>query len=94
MYQNATTLSQRPSQLAEIDDAWTAYQFDSAVVYFGIVISNALQERVNVGSDDRPDWKSKYTLSQLLADGFALENSEESDMDLQGIDGIGYDEVS
>lgn len=97
MYQTATKLGQRPSRLAEgITDAWAAYQFDCAVVYFGTVIENASQEQINVGDDSHPRYKRKYTLAQLLTEGFVLDtDSDEGDIDgLRGVDGAMFDEVT
>jgi hypothetical protein len=39
---------------------------DSAVVWFGITIENALLERVKVGFGPNVEYKPKYTLARLL----------------------------
>lgn len=70
--QTAKATGTRPSELVRIDDAWTALQFDNAVTLVVNVIENAAQERENVGSEKRPDWQLKYTMSQLLDDDFRL----------------------
>lgn len=53
---------------------WHRYCFDAAVNAFGRIVENALQERENVGSQEKPQYMQKYTLQQLLSDGFALED--------------------
>lgn len=93
LYQTAQTFSQRPSQLAGIDDAWAAYQLDSAVAYFGMVITNASQEMVNVGDDTKPRYRAKYTLKELLTEGFVLADEGDDMGSLSSADGIIYDEV-
>jgi len=55
-----------------IKDKLEAYLLDSCVVTFGIMMDNALQERVSVGPADKHEWKSKYTLDQLLDNKFYL----------------------
>lgn len=90
MYQTATKLGQRPSQLTGIVDPWAALQFDNAVVYFGTVIENASQETHKVGDE----WKRKYTLAQLLTEGFVLDTDDDEPDTLQGVDGVMFDEVS
>lgn len=49
---------------------------DRVVVAFGMTIENAAQELHNVGSKDRPEWKPKYTMAQLLDEGFRLPRPE------------------
>lgn len=78
-------------------------QFDNAVVYTGSTIEGAAQEMVNAGSDEKPDWKPRYTMKQLLDPDFRLpteQAKEESDFEdfvdfLEGrhISGLKYDEV-
>lgn len=95
MFQTAKTLSQRPSQLTGINDDWAALQFDNAVVYFGTVIENASQEQINVGDDKSPRYRRKYTMAQLLTDGFRIDTEpDEADIDgLRGVEGALFDEV-
>lgn len=66
------------------------------MVYFGTVIENASQEQINVGDDEKPRYQRKYTLTQLLTDGFRLEiDRDEDDMDgLIGVEGARFDEVA
>lgn len=55
-----------------IKDRWAALQFDNAVTLVGMVIENASQEQHNVGSKKEPKYELKYTMHQLLSDGFRL----------------------
>lgn len=72
LYLTAKTFGQRPSRLARIADPWAALQFDNAVALVGITLENASQEQQNVGSEKQPKWEPKYTMGQLLDDGFRL----------------------
>lgn len=45
-----------------------AYQFDNAVLYCGLAIENALQERRKAGDESQPE----YTLERLLDPDFRL----------------------
>lgn len=76
LYNKATTYSRLPSELLRLGDEWMAYQFDNAVTLFGVTVENALQERQNVGTKKEPQWEPKYTLAQLLDDGFRLPAPE------------------
>lgn len=49
-----------------------AYCIDNAVRVFGVLIENALEERVNNGTKDKPQWEPRYTLQQLLSPHFHL----------------------
>lgn len=49
-----------------------AYQFDSAVLYLGLVIENAIQEREEYSPTNARQSRAKYTLSQLLDADFRL----------------------
>lgn len=60
-----------------MSERWAAYQFDTAVTTVGRVIENALAEREDVGSKEKPDWQPKYTLPQILEDDFRLEVEKE-----------------
>lgn len=91
-------MGKQPSKLVDyIKDKWAAYQFDNAVIWVGIVLENAVQEMVKLGSKDAPRWEPKYTMKQLLDDKFRLPSSDEkttTDTDvLKGIHGITFDEV-
>lgn len=51
---------------------WVAYQFDSAVLFFGTIIDNALAERNETKIGDKTEWKPKYTILTLLNPRFRL----------------------
>lgn len=42
------------------------------MVAFGIVVENALDERVQIGSGANAQWEPKYTLAQMMDPGFHL----------------------
>ena len=75
-------------------------QFDNAVTLVGAVIENAAQEMVKVGTDDKPEWKPKYNLRDLLDDSFrlpspnAIEPLGSFQGQLKGMHGLIFDEVS
>ena len=72
-------------------DPWMAYQIDRAVTSFGIVIDNALQERVSMGDDSKTT--ERYTLEQLLSKDFKLPRPEVDTEALEMVDGMMYDSV-
>jgi hypothetical protein len=80
----------RPSQLLCLNDALVAYQFDCAVVTFGTIVENALQETVEVQVGDKTRTRPKYNLNMLLDDGFQFPQEEPLDA-LKALDG--YEEV-
>lgn len=92
----ATKLSNRPSDFVEyIDDRLAAYQFDKAVMTFGMLIENALQERVKVGAGDNYEYAAKYRLDDLLTPGFTLpkplskkDRERAAVMNLQNLAGV------
>jgi hypothetical protein len=55
-----------------VTNSWAAYQFDNAVAFVGVIIENALAERVEIGPANRREWREKYTLAQLLDSRFRL----------------------
>jgi hypothetical protein len=59
-----------------IANSWAAYQFDNAVVFLGITIENALQERVETGIGKHKEYREKYTIAQLLHEKFRLPRPE------------------
>lgn len=65
-------MGQRPSSLVRIDDDWAAYQFDSAVVFFGNTIESASQETEWIGSEKDKRLEPRYTMQQLLDADFRL----------------------
>ena len=75
MYQTATMMSSRPSDLACITDRWAALQLDAAVTLVGRTIENALQEQHNVGSDKEPNHQPRWVLPQILEDDFRFPPS-------------------
>lgn len=74
----AKTYGQRPSTLIALDDPWLALQFDQATALVGLAIENALSEQERIGPKDKPEWRPKYTLGQLLAESFRLPAEIES----------------
>lgn len=96
LYLTAKTIAQRPSDLLDIVDRWVALQLDNAVIMVGTAIENAAQEQMNVGNEDKPHWKSRYTMVQLLDSAFRLPtNDGDTDIDqIVGISGDFYDEVA
>lgn len=67
-----------------------AYQFDRAVTTFGRILNNALQERIDIGSGSSRKSIAKYTIKELLTEGFQLWEDDA----LDGLAGLeGYDEV-
>lgn len=96
----AKQTSQRPSALlptAVLSDPWWAYQFDAAVCLFGLIAENALQETLDVGTDDAPRRIPKYTLKQLLTPGFVIEREDREPTvtdNFGAMDGIQYREIS
>jgi hypothetical protein len=67
----------RPSDLIGVMDRWAALQFDQAVIWFGTFIENKLQEVHNVGSQDKPKYEPRYTLSDLLSGDLQKEPTAE-----------------
>lgn len=76
LYRTATATGQRPSDLLQIDGAWVAYQFDSAVVFLGNTVEAAAQETEWVGPEKDRRLEPKYQMSQLLDPGFRLPNPQ------------------
>ena len=63
----------------------------------GLAIENASQEMQKMGSDDKPEWKPKYTMKQLLDSDFRLplntQKERSIEADIKGVQGIVFDEV-
>lgn len=72
LYSTAKTTCQRSSSLVGIDDPWIALQFDNAVSLVGVVIENASQETIQVGTKKEPKTERKYHMEQLLDPAFRL----------------------
>lgn len=87
LYIKCKTLGQLPSQLRKITNDLAAYQFDNAVVFMGLTIENALQEREGIGVGNQKEWRQKYTLPQLLDPDFRLDAPKSTFSDKPG--GIG-----
>ncbi len=69
----ARTTGQRPSTLVGIEDPWTAYQLDSAVVLVGSAIRGAAQEMREIDhGGGRKELVPRYTMAQLLDPEFRL----------------------
>lgn len=49
-----------------------AYQFNSAVLFFGLTIKNASQEQEEYGPHNARFGRNKYTMTQLLDPDFRL----------------------
>jgi len=105
LYLTATKTATRPSELAGLkNDPWLMLQFDNAVIFTGSVIESAAQEMEKVGTEEKPEWRPKYTMQQLLDPEFRLPSgkgdNEESGFDdfMAFIDdgrvrGLKFDEV-
>lgn len=92
--QTAKETNSRPSDLLCIEDRLAAYQFDCAVVAFRIIVENALLERIETGSGSSAKSVPRYTLEQILQEGFQLQRYDESDLALMTASENGYyDEV-
>lgn len=50
-----------------------AYQFDSAVLFFGLTIKNASQEQEEYGPHNARERRNKYSLAELLDPDFRLQ---------------------
>ena len=64
------------------------------------MIENAAQEMIKVGTDEKPEWKPKYRMSDLLSDDFRLPNPNAIEplsafeSQIKGMHGLQFDEVS
>lgn len=72
MWQTSKATSSRPSLLLCIDDPLAAYLFDAAVVAFGTIVENALQETVEQGSGSNRRHVPRYRITDILQDGFTF----------------------
>lgn len=71
-WQRAKTFNRLPSELIRVEDSIAAWMLDTAVMWFGLTIENALQERVKVGMGANVEYRPKYTLARLLDERFRL----------------------
>ena len=55
-----------------VEDSLAAWMLDSAVLWFGTTIENALNERVKVVFGKETSYKPRYTLARLLNPNFRL----------------------
>lgn len=76
LYRKGERAGKLPSEILGIEDEWTAYMLDNAVLMVGTVIENALSEQIKGGTPQKPEWKSKYTIDQLLHPDFRLPRPE------------------
>lgn len=53
-----------------------AYQFDAAVVAFGLMIENARSETVTIGNGSNRRTRPRWTLEELLDDGFQFPRED------------------
>ena len=90
----AKNYRQPPSKLLGVTNKLAAYNLDSAVLFFGVAMDNALQERINIGTDERPEYRPRYRLQELLSPTFRFPEEEDDDLEsLFGADGVRMDEV-
>lgn len=67
-----------------------AYQLDAAVTAFGVMIDNATQETVEVGSGTNKRIRPRWTIEELLANDFRFPRED----DLAAFRGVdGYEAV-
>lgn len=69
-----------------------AYQIDRAVTSFGIIIDNALMERVDIGDEGKT--VEKYTLDELLRKDFLLPRPGVDTSEMEMVQGMKFDEVN
>ncbi len=72
LWLKSKTFGQLPSQILNEGDSLASWMLDTAVMWFGLTIENALQERVKVGMGANVEYNPKYTLARLLNQGFKL----------------------
>lgn len=71
-WQKVKTTHKLASDDLDLEDSIAAWCVDGVVLWFGITIENALQERVNVGTEKQPKYEQRYQLAQLLDAKFTL----------------------
>jgi hypothetical protein len=71
-----------------IVDDWAAFQFDSAVVFFGNAIEGAAQETRWIGSEKDRRLEPKYTMKQLLDADFRLPSPGRDSDQENGLDAL------
>ena len=75
----------------EETDAWISYQIDRAVTVFGIIVDNALLERMEIGTEG--DTVQRYTLNQLLDPEFYLPRPDIETEPFEMTQGMMFDSV-
>lgn len=75
LWRTAKETSSRPSDLLCVEDRLAAYQLDAAVVTFGTIVENLLQETVKVGPPGHQTYESKYTITQVLEPTFKVNGA-------------------
>jgi hypothetical protein len=81
-YLDCKTWGGRPSQKFNwpcFANRLTAWKFDQAVLYVGLTIENALQEREPDGDPKEHKTRPKYKLAQLLDPDFKLPRPKDDD---------------
>lgn len=58
-----------------LENDWAAYQFDAAVMWVGLTIENALNDREEYGPSNARATRPRYTLAKLLEPEFRLPHS-------------------
>lgn len=77
-----------------ITDEYEAFCLDGAVVLFGTIVESKLMERIEVGSGSTKKRVPRWTLKQILTDGFTFPREQSGDSGASGaVDGEVYDEV-
>lgn len=72
LYTTGKAIGKAWSEIIGIRDRWAAYQFDSAISYFGNAIESALLKQKKIGSGKGQKHVPKYELGQLLRADFRL----------------------
>jgi hypothetical protein len=72
LWLKATRFQKLPSEIMEIDDNVAAWMFNTAVVWFGTTIENALAERYKVTVGKQIEYRPRHTLAKLLNPLFKL----------------------
>jgi hypothetical protein len=87
LFLKAETFGKLPSQCLRVPplrNDLAAYQFDNAILFAGLVIKNASQEREWYGPENARESRPKYTLTQLLDPDFRLPSGDASSNSAQG----------
>lgn len=95
LWRKANQFHKLPSEVFGEDDPLAAWMLDNAVMYFGTIIENMLQERDEIAVGNSKSYAKRYTLSRLLDETFLYPSPEAEDdvSDLSGTEGLMYDEM-